>query len=190
MGVGGIRRDPGSRQFTLGQTVGGQVFARSIAFLPFEQVAGSDDPRRTEVWCQVRSVAHHVVVPDVKVVLDVQPFLVGEEVAERGIALRDRLVPAQLSPLAQPFTRQIHIRGERRAPCATDHVHGENVLIVQVLDEVRHVRLQPGPYLWRVDAQPLVGRLQRRLLVERIARFLLESACEAMRDPGSRSRAE
>jgi hypothetical protein len=42
------------------------------------------DPRTAQIRTERVPIAHHVVEPDVKVVFDVEPFVVREEVAEGG----------------------------------------------------------------------------------------------------------
>lgn len=59
------------------------MFSRGIALFAFQQVFSGIDPWSTEVRSEVISISHHIMVSYVKVVFDISPFMIGEEVAER-----------------------------------------------------------------------------------------------------------
>jgi len=54
------------------------MFSRCITFLALEEMFGGIDPWSTEVWGEVVSVPHHVVISYIKVVFDISPFIIGE----------------------------------------------------------------------------------------------------------------
>lgn len=68
----------------------------SATITAIEEVQRSLHPGRAEVRTEARSIAHHVVESDIKVVLDIAPFLICEEVAEGGRPDGDGLVAAEL----------------------------------------------------------------------------------------------
>jgi len=86
--MSGIGRDLGSGQLLL-ELLGNidlmghrQVLAWSITLFASKQVQSGSDPRCAEVRGEIISVAHHVVVSNVKIVLRVPPFVVGKDMAE------------------------------------------------------------------------------------------------------------
>lgn len=98
MSVGGIRRSLGLGELAV-ELINWQVLSRCVSLFTLEQMSGSLDPWRTEVRSKIRSVSHHVVVSDIEIVFDIQPFAVGEDVAEGGVTRGYRLVSAELGVL-------------------------------------------------------------------------------------------
>jgi hypothetical protein len=72
-----IRRNFGCGKVFL-EFVWWKVFTRCIPFFTLEEMFGGINPRSTEVWSEVISVSHHVVISDIKVVFHISPFIVGE----------------------------------------------------------------------------------------------------------------
>lgn len=99
-----------------------------------------------------------MVPSDVKVVLDVSPLFVGEQVAEVGVTLGDSLVTAKLA--SAKFLGLTH------------HLHRENVLVRQFWSEFWNVAGESLLHRWCVNGQPLVCRFQRADFFPSIARFL------------------
>ena len=58
------------------------MIALVVAVFSVEQVHGGIDPWHAEVRRKMGAVTHHIVEPDVKVVLDVEPLVVREELTE------------------------------------------------------------------------------------------------------------
>ena len=81
------------------------------------------------------------------------------------VALSDSFVAAQLEALAA-------VCGSGVASRKTHHLHGEDVLVVELVYQVRHVWSDPLPHARGVDAQPLVSGDQSTVLLPCIACFL------------------
>jgi hypothetical protein len=58
------------------------MLSRGISLCTFQQMFGGIDPGSTEVRGKVVSVSHHVMISYVKVVFDIPPFVIGEQVTE------------------------------------------------------------------------------------------------------------
>jgi len=76
--------------------VAGGTLRSRLGVVAVQQVQSRSDPRHTKVGGEFGAIPDRVVPPDVKVILDVPPFVVGEQVAERRVARRNRLVPTEL----------------------------------------------------------------------------------------------
>ena len=105
------------RELWRGQLMLFELVNRLVLFVrivPVKQVSSRLDPRHAEVGREIRSVPNRVVPPNVKVVFDVSPFLIGEQVAERRIASSNGLVAAELLSVGSSKSRHAPSAWPRR----------------------------------------------------------------------------